>query len=233
MHKFCNDLERSAGTYLYGRRMYETMACWETDPSFPAESTTMRDYAEIWEAADKIVHSKTLQSVSTARTRIERAFDPEPVHQLKAAAGRDIVVGGPDLAVHAFRAELVDECHLFLAPIVGGRRQAMFGRPPVTRGRVQSPCDPRVGPGEGCLELAKHGVDFHEAGTVFDDPLATTFPDATHSVEERRYLTIGVSLGRRILVVAHTDRGEAVRVITARPATPRERRFYEQGDGRT
>ena len=77
--------------------------------------------------------------------------------------------------------------------------------------------------------LEKHGVDFHEAGTVFDDPLSTTVPDPAHSVDERRYITIGLSLSGRILVVAHTDRGEAVRLITARPATPTERRFYEQG----
>jgi hypothetical protein len=77
--------------------------------------------------------------------------------------------------------------------------------------------------------LEKHGVDFHEAGTVFDDPLSTTVPDPAHSVGERRYITIGLSLSGRILVVAHTDRGEAVRLITARPATPTERRFYEQG----
>lgn len=77
--------------------------------------------------------------------------------------------------------------------------------------------------------LEKHWVDFHEAGTVFDDPLSTTVPDPAHSVDEQRYITIGLSLSGRILVVAHTDRGEAVRLITARPATPSERRFYEQG----
>jgi dihydrofolate reductase len=80
----------------------------------------MRDFAELWQAADKIVYSRTLQAVSTARTRIERDFDPEAVRQLKAAAGSDLLVGGPDLAAHAFRAGLVDECHLFLVPVVVG-----------------------------------------------------------------------------------------------------------------
>ena len=124
VHRFINDLERAAGTHLYGRRMYETMAGWETDPSFAAASPFMRDFAEIWQAADKIVYSKTLEAVSTARTRIERDFDPEAVRQLKATTGQDILIGGPDLATHAFRAGLVDECHLFLAPIVvgGGKR---------------------------------------------------------------------------------------------------------------
>ena len=111
VHRFFNDLERAAGTYLYGRRMYETMMGWETDPSFAAESPFMRDFAEIWQAADKIVYSRTLKAVSTAKTRIDRHFDPE---------------GGPDLAAHAFRARLVDECHLFLAPIaVGGGKQSL------------------------------------------------------------------------------------------------------------
>lgn len=85
-------------------------------------------------------------------------------------------------------------------------------------------------PEKGVSNLEKHGVDFHEAGTVFDDPLATTFPDPVHSVDEQRYVTIGSTLSGRILVVAHTDRGEAVRLISARPATPSERRFYEQGE---
>ena len=120
VHKFVNDLERAAGTYLYGRRMYETMAGWETDPSFAAASPFMQDFAEIWQAADKIVYSRTLKAVSTARTRIERRFDPEAVRQLKATTGRDILIGGPNPAAHAFRAGLVDQRHFFLAPIVVG-----------------------------------------------------------------------------------------------------------------
>jgi dihydrofolate reductase len=127
-----NDLERPVGTYLYGRRMYEMMAGWENASTF--ESSTGRvladqppssqDFAEIWRAADKIVYSTTLGSVSSARTRLEREFDPEAVRQMKARAGRDITVGGPDLAAHAIRAGLVDECHMFVTPVVvgGGKR---------------------------------------------------------------------------------------------------------------
>jgi dihydrofolate reductase len=124
VHRFINDLERSAGTYLYGRRMYEMMAGWETNPSLAAESPFMQDFAAIWQAADKIVYSQKLEAVATARTRIERDFDPEVVRQLKATSGQDLLIGGPDLAAHAFRARLVDECHLFLVPIVvgGGKR---------------------------------------------------------------------------------------------------------------
>jgi dihydrofolate reductase len=124
VHAFINDLERPVGTCLYGRRMYETMVGWETDPTLADRSPLMRDFAEIWQAADKIVYSKTLEAVSTARTRIERDFDPEAVRQMKARAGRDLIVGGPELAAQAFKARLVDECHLFVAPMVvgGGKR---------------------------------------------------------------------------------------------------------------
>ena len=125
-HAFVNDLERSVGTYLYGRRMYETMAVWETDPSLAEGSAETRDFAAVWQAADKIVYSRTLEAVSTARTRIERDFDPEAVRKIKSSAGRDIVVGGPDLAAQAFKAGLVDECHLFVAPIsVGGGKRSL------------------------------------------------------------------------------------------------------------
>jgi len=124
VHTFINELERPIGTYLYGRRMYETMAGWETDPTLADQSPVMHDFAETWQAADKIVYSKTLETVSTARTRIERDFDPDAIRQIKASAERDITVGGPELAAHAFRAGLVDECHLFITPIVvgGGKR---------------------------------------------------------------------------------------------------------------
>jgi dihydrofolate reductase len=123
VHAFINDLERPVGTYLYGRRLYEVMVAWET-LSLAGQPPSMRDFAEIWRGADKIVYSKTLGTVSSARTRIERDFDPEAVRQMKVAAGRDISVGGSDLAAQAFKAGLVDECHLFLAPIVvgGGKR---------------------------------------------------------------------------------------------------------------
>ena len=123
LHTFVNDLERSVGTYLYGRRMYEVMVYWEAEP--PADLPQFaRDFAEIWRSADKIVYSKTLQTVSSARTRIERDFDPESVRQMKATAGRDLTVGGPDLADQAIRAGLVDEFQLFVAPVVigGGKR---------------------------------------------------------------------------------------------------------------
>lgn len=120
VHSFINDLERAAGTYLYGRRMYETMQVWETDPSLAAESPLLRDFAETWQAADKIVYSRTLDAVSTRKTRIERNFDPEAVRRLKATAGHDILIGGPVLAAHAFRAGLVDEYQLFLTPMVVG-----------------------------------------------------------------------------------------------------------------
>jgi dihydrofolate reductase len=124
VHAFINDLDRPLGTYLYGRRMYETMVGWETDPTLAEQSPLMRDFAEIWQAADKSVYSRTLEAVSTARTRIERDFDPEAVLRMKASAVRDMIVGGADLAAQAFRAGLVDECHLFVAPIVvgGGKR---------------------------------------------------------------------------------------------------------------
>ena len=126
VHRFINDLERPVGTYLYGRRMYEVMVFWEPPQTFADQPPAMQDYAEIWQAADKIVYSKTLETASSARTLIERDFDPEAVRQMKAAAERDISVGGPDLAAQAFRAGLVEECHLFLSPIVvGGGKRAL------------------------------------------------------------------------------------------------------------
>jgi dihydrofolate reductase len=126
VHAFINELARPLGTNLYGRRMYEVMVGWETDPTLADQSPIMRDFAEIWQAADKIVYSRTLEAVSTARTRIERDFDPEAVRQMKALAGRDLSVGGPDLAAQAFKAGLVDECHLFVAPVlVGGGNRSL------------------------------------------------------------------------------------------------------------
>jgi dihydrofolate reductase len=126
VHAFVNDLARPLGTYLYGRRMYETMVGWETDPTLAEQSPIMRDFAQIWQSADKIVYSRTLEAVSTARTRIERDFDPEAVRQMKTAAGRDLIVGGPNLAARAIKAGLVDEWHLFVTPIVvGGGKQSL------------------------------------------------------------------------------------------------------------
>ena len=125
VHSFVNDLARPVGTYLYGRRMYEVMLAWET-PALADQPLFIRDFAEIWRAADKIVYSSTLEAASSARTRIERVFDPEAVRQLKAAAPRDLAIGGPDLAAHAFRAGLVDELQLFVAPVaVGGGTQSL------------------------------------------------------------------------------------------------------------
>src|SRR6266540_78858 len=126
VHTFVNDLERPVGTYLYGRRMYEVMVAWETAHTFADQRPVMQDFAKIWQAANKVVYSRTLAAVSSARTRIERDFDPEAVRQLKASAGRDLSVGGPDLAAQAIRAGLVDEFHLFLTPfVVGGGNQSL------------------------------------------------------------------------------------------------------------
>ncbi len=120
VHAFVNDLERRIGTYLYGRRMYDVMRYWETAPTEAGQRPVMRDYARIWQAADKIVYSKTLATASTTRTRIEKDFDTEAVRRMKATATRDISVGGPHLAAQAIKAALVDEIHLFVVPIVVG-----------------------------------------------------------------------------------------------------------------
>jgi dihydrofolate reductase len=126
VHTFVNDLERPVGTYLYGRRLYEVMVVWETDRTLAEQSPFLRDFAQIWQAADKIVYSRTLEAAPTARTRIEREFVPEAVRQLKARADRDLLVGGPGLAAQAIRAGLVDEYHLFVAPVVvGGGKQSL------------------------------------------------------------------------------------------------------------
>jgi dihydrofolate reductase len=125
VHAFVNDLERPVGTYLYGRRMYEVMQYWETVATAD-EPAVMRDFAAIWRAADKVVYSTTLETVSSARTRIEREFDVDAVRRMKASANRDIGIGGPELAAHAIRAGLVDEWQLFLTPIiVGGGNPAL------------------------------------------------------------------------------------------------------------
>jgi dihydrofolate reductase len=128
VHAFVNDLERPIGTYLYGRRLYEVMVAWETMPDLAGQTAVIRDYAKIWRAADKIVYSRTLQATSSARTRIERDFDPEAIRRMKAEAAADISIGGPTLAASAIKAGLVDEYHLFLHPLaVGGGTQALPG----------------------------------------------------------------------------------------------------------
>ena len=126
VHAFVNDLARPVGTFLYGRRMYDVMVVWET---VSAEEPHIHDFAEIWRATEKVVYSRTLEDASSARTRIEREFDPEAVRAMKERAGADLMIGGPELAAHAFRAGLVDECHLFLAPtVVGGGNRSLPDR---------------------------------------------------------------------------------------------------------
>ncbi|MCZ7529571.1 MAG: dihydrofolate reductase family protein [Acidimicrobiia bacterium] len=123
---FITNLMGSVGTYLYGRRMYETLAVWETDPTLAAQSELMADYASAWQAAGKVVYSSTLTAPRTAKTRIDRHFDPSAVLDMKAAASRDLLVGGPNLAAQALAAELVDELVLFVWPVVlGGHKSAL------------------------------------------------------------------------------------------------------------
>jgi dihydrofolate reductase len=126
VHEFINDLMSTAGTHLYGRRMYETMQVWETDPSFASGPPVQAAFAKIWKSADKVVYSTTHAAASTSRTRIARTFDPEAVRAMKRDADRDLMIGGAELAATAFRAGLVDECQLFLVPVaVGGGKAAL------------------------------------------------------------------------------------------------------------
>jgi len=118
VHSFVNDALRDIGTHLYGRRMYETMMLWETEPQLAEASPIYRDFAEIWNQAEKIVYSSTLPAVQTTRTRLEREFNPDAVRRLVAASDRDVLIGGPTLATHAFRAGLIDECHMIVIPII-------------------------------------------------------------------------------------------------------------------
>jgi dihydrofolate reductase len=133
VHAFVNELERPIGTYLYGRRMYDTMVYWETASTAGDQPAVMRDFAEIWRAAEKVVYSRTLEAVTSARTRLERDFDPVAIAELKESSDRDITIGGAELARTAIAAGLVDECHLFLHPIAVGA-----GKPALSiAGRVQ------------------------------------------------------------------------------------------------
>ena len=120
VHAFINDRERAAGTYLYGRRMYEVMRFWEDVPGLDDEPAVVRDYAALWREADKVVYSRTLADAGTARTRLERAFEPEAVRRLKAASGRELTIGGPELAGQALAAGLVDELGAFVVPVLVG-----------------------------------------------------------------------------------------------------------------
>ncbi len=120
VHAFVNELERPVATYLYGRRMYETMAYWEDPANTARGPAVVQEYGEIWRAADKVVYSRSLETVATARTRVEREFDPAAVRRLKETTPRDLGIGGAELAAHAIGAGLVDEYHLFLVPVVVG-----------------------------------------------------------------------------------------------------------------
>ena len=123
---FITDLVRPVGSYLYGRRLYETMAVWETQPGLAAESELMADFANVWQAADKIVYSTTVHVVSTTNTRLEHRFDADSVREMKASAASDLTVGGATLAAHAFDAELVDECQLLIYPVLVGEGKPAF-----------------------------------------------------------------------------------------------------------
>ena len=124
VHTFVNGLQRGIGTYLFGRRLYEVMVAWENPSAFAQEPPYIQDFAEIWKAADKVVFSRTLDRPSSERTRIEREFDADAVRQLKADAGQDLAVGGPELAASAIRAGLVDEFQMFISPVaVGGGKK--------------------------------------------------------------------------------------------------------------
>ena len=154
LHQFFNDLLRPIGTLLYGRRLYEAMAVWETDPSLASESPVLADFAAVWQDADKVVYSTTLEAPRTARTRIERSFDPEAVRELKAGVTTDLAIGGGELAAHAFRAGLVDEVHVVVAPVVVG------GGKPILPSGVRLDLDPlevRRFDGTGVVSL-RYGV---------------------------------------------------------------------------
>lgn len=120
VHAFVNDMERPVGTYIYGRRMYQTMLFWEKPENLAGEPPVMQDFATIWRSADKLVFSRTITAVSSARTRLKRQFDPGSIARMKATSGKDISIGGPELAAVAIRNGLVDELRLLLAPIIVG-----------------------------------------------------------------------------------------------------------------
>jgi dihydrofolate reductase len=154
VHRFVNELERPVGTHLYGRRMYETMVYWETAHALPDQLPVELDYAHLWQAAEKVVYSTTLTETSSARTRIERTFEPDAVRRLKASADADLTIGGADLAGQALAAGLVDECHLFLVPIVvGGGKQSL---PAGVRAKLELLDERRFGSG---MVYLRYGVE--------------------------------------------------------------------------
>ncbi len=155
VHAFINDHERSIGTYLYGRRLYQVMLYWESLDTV-GQSEVSRDFAEIWRAADKVVFSTTLAKVASARTRLERRFDPAAVRRMKAESSSDISIGGPSLAATAIRADVVDEVHLFVTPVaVGGGTPAM---PPHARWRLELVDQRRFGNGVVHLHYRSAGA---------------------------------------------------------------------------
>jgi len=167
VHAFVNDREREVGTYLYGRRMYETMRFWETALTDVSHDEVSRDYAQIWRGADKIVYSTTLSKPLTERTRIESAFDPERVRQWKAESPRDLSIGGPEIAQVAFAAGLVDEVHLFLHPVViGSGKRAL---PTVSPIRLELREQRRFGSGVVYVRY-----DVRDTSTNRSDPPATS-----------------------------------------------------------
>lgn len=126
VHRFANELEAGIGTQVYGRRLYDVMQAWQTMPDGPDEPAVIREYAELWRDADKVVYSRTLDAVTTPRTRLERALDPSGLRRLVDAADRDVSIGGPTLAGQALAAGIVDEVHLLLCPVLlGGGTRAL------------------------------------------------------------------------------------------------------------
>ena len=156
VHAFVNDLQRPIGTYLFGRRMYEVMLYWETAPTAGDEPPVHLDFARVWRDADKIVYSKTLERASSARTRIERDFDPAAVSTLKEAATKDLAIGGPTLAARAFEAGLVDELQLFVVPVLAGGGTAAL--PPRLRRRLELLDEQRFSSGTVYLRYAVAGA---------------------------------------------------------------------------
>lgn len=153
---FITELIRPVGTWLYGRHLYESMAVWETDATLAARSDLMAEFAKVWQAGDKVVYSTTLEAVSTAKTRLERTFDPDGVRGMKRSATADLTIGGAHLAAHAFKAGLVDECHLFVHPVaVGAGKRAL---PSEARIELELVDERRFPSGVVCLRYRKRDV---------------------------------------------------------------------------